>query len=96
MLRTASPVTVTDAARLPPSFSRMYTARHKHINNIIDYGADPWSDHDDRIALQGRAGTGTARPATGLDQPSSAGPRAALPGLGRDLVVPYPVRCNSA
>ena len=46
------------------------------------------------IALQGRAGTGTARPATGLDQPSSAGPRAALHNLGRDLIVMYPVHAT--
>ena len=42
------------------------------------------------IAVRGRSGTGRAGPATGLDQPSSAGATAALPGCGRDMDVMYP------
>ena len=42
------------------------------------------------IAVRGRSGTGRAGPATGLDQPSSAGATAALPGCGRDMNVMYP------
>ena len=42
------------------------------------------------IAVRGRSGTGRAGPATGLDQPSSAGATAALPGCGRDMDVMDP------
>ena len=48
------------------------------------------------IAVRGRSGTGRAGPATGLDQPSSAGVTAALPGCGRDMDVMYPARCDCA
>ena len=49
------------------------------------------------IAVRGRrCGTGRAGPATGLDQPSSAGVTAALPGCGRDMDVMYPARCDCA
>ena len=42
------------------------------------------------IAVRGRSGTGRASPATGLDQPSSDGATAALPGCGRDMNVMDP------
>ena len=42
------------------------------------------------IAVRGRSGTGRAGPATGLDQPSSAGATAALHGCGRDMDVMDP------
>ena len=48
------------------------------------------------IAVRRRSGTGRAGPATGLDQPSSAGATAALPGCGRDMDVMYPARCDCA
>ena len=48
------------------------------------------------IAVQRRSGTGRAGPATGLDQPSSAGVTAALPGCGRDMDVMDPARCDCA
>ena len=48
------------------------------------------------IAVRGRSGTGRAGPATGLDQPSSAGATAALPGCGRDMDVMDPARCDCA
>ena len=47
------------------------------------------------IAVQGQRGARTVSPATMLDRLSSADPSAALPRVGRDMLVMYPARCDT-
>ena len=47
------------------------------------------------IAVRGRGEASRVGPAAELDQPSSAGPSAALPGCETSMSVVYPARCEN-
>ena len=47
------------------------------------------------IAVRGRSKASRVGPAAELDQPSSAGPSAALPGCETSMSVVYPARCEN-
>ena len=48
------------------------------------------------IAVRGRGEASRVGPAAELDQPSSAGPFAALPGSETSMSVVYPARCEKS